>query len=174
MDALWRLTDAMARLFIAVWPSDDVTALLLALRRENQAGVRFVPPENWHITLRFLGEADPAEAIDALRRITLPAARAHLGPAVDVIAGRALVVPVGGLDTLARRIADGTGQIGDPPRKPFRGHITLARIKPHVVLPDVLGAPVNVAFDVDRIALVESQLGPNGATYATLESWPVG
>jgi 2'-5' RNA ligase len=45
----------MARLFIAVWPPDDVAAELSSIHRKDQRGVRFVEPETWHITLRFLG-----------------------------------------------------------------------------------------------------------------------
>ena len=61
----------MARLFVAVWPPEAVAAELTALHRKDQRGVRFVRPENWHITLRFLGDADPDEVIDALDGTTL-------------------------------------------------------------------------------------------------------
>ena len=157
-----------------MWPPEDVTNALIGLRRQNQPTIRYVAPENWHITLRFLGDADIAHAVEALRSTTLPSARAHLGPAVEVIGGRALVVPVAGLDNLARRVADSTSDIGDPPGKTFRGHITLARIKSNVPRPDLVGAPVNAEFDVATIALVQSYLGPQGARYATVASWPVG
>ena len=45
----------MTRLFVALWPAEDAIAELRALPRKDQLGVRFVPPENWHVTLRFLG-----------------------------------------------------------------------------------------------------------------------
>jgi hypothetical protein len=82
--------------------------------------------------LRFLGEADPDEVIGVLGGTTLVPARAHLGPAVDVIGERALVVPVDGLDDLAGQVTQCTSQIGEPPRKRFIGHLTLARVKSHV------------------------------------------
>src|SRR4051794_16534774 len=95
----------MARLFVAVWPPEDVVERLMTLPRKDQRGVRFVQPDNWHITLRFLGDADPREVIGALDGIKLAACRAMLGPAVDVIDERALVVPVTGLDDLAANVA---------------------------------------------------------------------
>ena len=49
----------MARLFVGVWVPEDVTETLLSLPRKDQRGVRFVRPENWHITLSFLGDAHP-------------------------------------------------------------------------------------------------------------------
>lgn len=164
----------MSRLFLAVWPPDDVVADLTTLRRKDQRGVRFVRPDNWHITLRFLGEMDAREAIDALDGITFPPATARLGPAIDVISERALVVPVEGLDALAGRVTDVTRQFGDPPPKRFIGHLTLARVKAHVPMPTVLGAPFSAEFDVDEISLVLSRLEPQGARYETIEVWPVG
>lgn len=164
----------MARLFIAVWPPEEVAAELTSLHRKDQRGVRFVRPENWHITLRFLGDADPGAVIDAVGGTTFEAARAHLGPAVDVLAERALVVPVDGLDALARRVTERTGQIGEPPRKRFVGHLTLARMKTFVSMPRALGALVSAEFDVEEIALVQSRLDPQGARYETIEAWPVG
>ena len=165
----------MTRLLIAVWPPDDVVAELTSLRRKDQRGVRFVRPDNWHITLRFLGDVDPREAIDALDGITLDPATARLGPAIDVLSDRALIVPVDGLDALAARVIDVTRHVGEPPpRKRFVGHLTLARVKSQVTMPTVLGAPISADFAVDEIALVLSRLEPQGARYETIEVWPVG
>ncbi len=164
----------MARLFVAVWPPEDVTATLTALPRKDQRGVRFVGADNWHVTLRFLGEAHPEEVIEALDRAAFPAARARLGPAVDVLAERALVVPVDGLDGLARAVISCTQHIGRPPPKRFTGHLTLARLKRHAHMPHALGMLVEAGFDVDEVALVQSRLDPQGARYETLQAWPVG
>ena len=164
----------MSRLFIAVWPPEEVVAELTTLRRKDQRGVRFVHPDNWHITLRFLGDVDRRDVIDALDGISFRPAHARLGPAIDVISERALVVPVHGLDALVERVNELTGHIGEPPRKRFLGHLTVARVKSHVPMPTALGELVSAAFDVDEIALVQSRLEPSGARYETVETWPVG
>lgn len=163
----------MARLFIAVWPTEDVVATLAELPREDQQGVRFVPVENWHITLRFLGEANPDEVINALDEATLATARAHLGPAVELMSARALVVPVQGLEALAGAVTELTSHIGEAPGRKFVGHLTLARMKPHATTPLTLGIPVTAAFDVNDVALVQSRLGPHGPRYETIRSWPL-
>jgi RNA 2',3'-cyclic 3'-phosphodiesterase len=163
----------MARLFIAVWPPEEVVAELMSLHRKDQRGVRFVRPENWHITLRFLGEANPNDVADALDRATLPPARARLGPAVDILANRALVIPVDGLNDLAGDVATCTERIGTPSRDRFIGHLTLARVKPSVPMPRTIGALASAEFDVDEIALVQSRLEPEGARYETLQTWPL-
>ena len=163
-----------ARLFVAVWPPLEVVEALAALRRKDEPGVRFMAPDLWHITLRFLGDTDVGLAIGALDAATLPAARARLGPAVDVLAERALVVPVDGLDAMAAAVTKATRRIGDLPRKRFTGHVTLARVKRHTRMPRALGALVHAEFDVDEIALVQSRLDHRGARYETLRTWPVG
>ena len=162
----------MARLFVAVWPPDDVLEPLRALGRKDRRGVRFVRPENWHITLRFLGEAGPAMVAAALDRAPLPAARARLGPAVDVLAERALVVPVAGLDELAAAVVGATSDLGERPRKRFTGHLTLARLHRRATMPEALGTLVAGDFDVTEVALVQSRLHPDGARYETLGNWP--
>ncbi len=91
-----------------------------------------------------------------------------------MIAERALVVPVGGLDVIARTVTERTRAMGKPPRKRFVGHLTLARLKPHARMPHALGALVSAEFDVDEVALVESRLDPQGARYETLHTWAVG
>ena len=111
----------MARLFFAVWPPDEVVDELTALRRKDQRGVRFVRPENWHITLRFLGEAEPGRVIDAMDRWRCAPARVILGPAVDVLADRMLVIPAAGLETVADEVTKRTRAIGEPPRRRFVG-----------------------------------------------------
>jgi len=162
----------MARLFIAVWPPEHVVEQLTALRRKDQRGVRFVPPDNWHLTLRFLGEADADDVAEALSRATLPAATVTLGPAVDVLSERALVVPATGLDELAAVVAEHTAGLGEPPRKRFAGHLTLARVKLHAAMPTTLGAMFHAEFDVHEVALVQSRLDPDGARYRTIDTWP--
>jgi RNA 2',3'-cyclic 3'-phosphodiesterase len=161
----------MARLFIAVWPPDEVIAELTSLHRKDQQGVRFVRPESWHVTLRFLGEANPDEVIEALHGTTFPRARARIGPAVDVLSARALVIPVGGLNDLAEYVTRRTARIGKQTRRTFVGHLTLARVKPHVPMPRALGTLVSAEFDVEEIALVQSRLDPDGARYETIETW---
>lgn len=161
------------RLFLAVWPPEDVVEELMRLPRKDQRGARFVAPERWHVTLRFLGDADPDVVIDAMQHIELAPAVARLGPAVDVLDERALVLPVDGVDDIAAAVTRATATIGERPRKRFVGHLTLARVKAHAPMPRALGAMASAAFDVREVALVASRLHPDGARYETIETWAV-
>ena len=59
------------RLFFALWPPPDTAKALAAWAHEvqQQAGGRATAEETIHLTLAFLGEADPAKAIAAARRV---------------------------------------------------------------------------------------------------------
>ncbi|VAW02968.1 2'-5' RNA ligase, partial [hydrothermal vent metagenome] len=66
---------AMARLFVALSIPDAVRDALSTLQN-GVDGARWRPPENFHITLAFIGEADRHQfndAIDALSQIDAPA-----------------------------------------------------------------------------------------------------
>jgi 2'-5' RNA ligase len=98
---------------------------------------------------------------------------ARLGPGVDVMNERALVVPVSGVDDLAAAVVAATGDLGEPARKRFVGHLTLAKVKAHAPMPRVLGALVQAEWQVEEVALVQSRLDPAGARYSTVATWPV-
>lgn len=167
------LTVSVERLFIAVWPPDEVVEDLRSLPRKDRHGVRFVDPDNWHVTLRFLGDADIDEVGAALDEIDAPGSIARLGPGVDLLGGRNLVVPVHGLDAVAEEVRSCTADLGEPEVRPFRGHLTIARVKSRAELPRAMGMFVDTEFEVDEVALVSSRLHPEGARYTTVGTWPL-
>lgn len=158
------------RLFVAVWPPDDIVAVLAAIPRPAARGVRWSTPDQWHVTLRFLGDVDrPTEATAALERAELPVATAALGPAVARITNEIAAVPVRGLDELATAVIDATRESGaPPPDRPFRGHLTVARSRRRGDVTAVLGAPVVGSWDVSSVHVVRTELHPEGARYETL------
>lgn len=158
---------------MAVWPTDAVVEELRALPRKDERGVRFVPPENWHVTLRFLGEADVDAVAGALEATPLPSATARLGAGVDLLFDRLLAVPVDGLDELAAEVGRATAGFGtEPPGRRFVGHLTVARARRGARMPKVLGALVQTEWAVTEVALVQSRLRPTGAEYDTVATWP--
>jgi|TARA_R110002110_G_scaffold248855_1_gene465022 2'-5' RNA ligase len=163
----------MSRLFLAVWPTANVVEMLTELPRKDQQGVRFVAPENWHATLRFLGEADIDDVCEAMNRAELPAAVARVGPAIDMLGTHSAMAPVSGIDPLSAAVVEATAGLGSlDPRPTFTGHITIARVKRGAIVRKVVGMLCQAEFDVDEVALVESRLHPDGARYATVATWP--
>ena len=146
----------MPRLFVAVWPPDEVLRELVAMPRPAVDGLRWTKPERLHVTLRFLGQCDEAEIQTALSAARLPAARAALGPHVKRLGRGVLMVPVQGLDDLAAAVEAAVSQVGlPPPDHPFTGHLTVARFK-HKPPPGYRPA-LEESFAVTEIALVRTE-----------------
>jgi 2'-5' RNA ligase len=97
------------RLFVAVWPTDQVRDRLAgAIAAQETADLRWVKPENWHVTLAFLGSV-PDDELDALaadlRSIQSQGLRcaASLGTHTATMGRSVLCLPTTGLDARARR-----------------------------------------------------------------------
>lgn len=160
----------MNRLFVAVWPPEELARRLGTLCPGDEAGVRTQPAEHLHVTLRFLGDADAGEVIDRLAACTFRATTATVGPTVRRLGDRIVVAPVSGLDDLAAVIAEATGDVGESSRRPFAGHITIARTS-RGARTSVEGTPVNDRFTVDRVHLVASRRHDGGSEYRTLATF---
>ncbi len=169
----------MARLFVAVWPPDEILDLVAALPRPAVPGLRWTDRGAWHVTLRFLGRV---AAVDDARRALgdlVPLAEpvdAVAGPRVDRFGRRVLHVPVAGLDALAAAVTLATARVGDPPEdRPFAGHLTLARTakRASVDLRRLTGQSITGRWTVDEVCLVESRLSPRGASYEVLSRHPL-
>jgi 2'-5' RNA ligase len=170
----------MSRLFVAIWPPAHVCDHVRTLPRHGWSDVRWTPEQNWHVTLRFLGDADPDEVADALVAVAFPTSTAHVSSELVTLGAHSVVVPVSGVDAVARVVREATQALGShPPNDRFRGHLTVGRaIGRRGIVRDTgveVGTPsAGVAsFDVNEIALVESTLSPRGAAYATVVTFPV-
>jgi 2'-5' RNA ligase len=159
------------RLFVAAWPPPAVVAALDRLPRLATAGMRWTTSDQWHVTLRFLGEVDDAGPVtDALAAARLPAARAVLGPAVVRIDSHVAALPVAGLDRLAASVVDATAAFGQPSGRRFRGHLTVARSR-RGHLEATAGLALTAAWDVRAVELVRTELHPRGARYRPVASF---
>jgi 2'-5' RNA ligase len=165
---------AGVRLFVAVMPPPPVIDVLAELPRPEAPGLRWTGPDQWHVTLRFLGQAEPDEAVAALDALSAWPAVAGLGPVTALLGNRLVMVPVAGLDEVAAAVVGVTAEVGRSPEdRPFVGHLTLARSKGPVP-PGSVGAPVGGSFPVGEVCLVRSQTLPEGARYDVLERFALG
>lgn len=163
----------MSRLFVAALPDERAVEALRGLTTSGQPGVRPVPEEQWHVTLRFIGDADLDTTIDLLGHARLPAARAVLGPTIERLGSRQIVLPADGVDELAHAVREATAPVGRHGELPFRGHLTLARTEPEVTS-RIEGVAFETAWVVTEIALVTSELRPTGAVHTTVATFPTG
>jgi 2'-5' RNA ligase len=159
----------MARLFVAVWPPAEVLDRLEQIERPSLPDVRWTGRDQWHVTLRFLGEAEPDRAAAALAELHAEPAEAVLGPRPGRLGESALVLPVAGLDALAAAVTHVTRHVGDPPDpRPFLGHLTLARFRRRAACG--LAEPVSARWTVGEVGLVQSTVGPEGSRYTTVST----
>lgn len=158
------------RLFVAVRPPEEVLDQLAALPRSDAAGLRWTTRDQWHVTLRFLGNVDdPGPVVAALHDAVRPLSPvdATLGPRAGMLGRGVVQLPVAGLDGIAAAVIAATAAFGDPPdARRFKGHLTLARTKSR--LRDAAALDVSGRWTVDHVELIRSHLGRGPATYETL------
>jgi 2'-5' RNA ligase len=144
-----------------------------------------VPPQNWHFTLRFLGNTEPRMS----ERLVGDLRKARLGSAFSILFGglgafprakRARIVWLGVDDgaerliSLAEKVESAVRRAGFPAEeRPFKPHLTLSRIEPTRSVADVLAeqSPLQIRMPVTAIALVRSELGKGPAHYESLETF---
>jgi 2'-5' RNA ligase len=169
------------RLFVAVWPSVDVVDVLTDLPRPELAGVRWTTRDQWHVTLRFLGQvatADVDMATETFEGVDADAAGpvlAEMGPATACLGRGILQVPVRGLDELARVTVEATASVGQPPDdRPFHGHLTLARARGRRGdLRRLRGTSLAARWKVAELTLVASTPHREGSRYEVVSSLPL-
>jgi RNA 2',3'-cyclic 3'-phosphodiesterase len=163
------------RLFLAVWPPDGVLDAVAALDRPTVIGARWTTRDQWHVTLRFLGELDDEvlpSVVEAVDGLGLSPTVARAGPAVELLSPRVVSIPVGGLGELGPAVIEATAGFGRRPEdRPFRGHLTLARLKGvrRRDLAPLLGTSIDASWTVDEVHVVRSFLSPKGARYESVE-----
>lgn len=154
------------RLFVAVWPRSEVVRQLAALPRPQLPGVRWTRPEQWHVTMRFLGWTGFDAAVEAFEAGTGQACTAVMGPETARLGRGVLEVPVAGLDQLAEAVTRATAAVGRPPEsRHFHGHLTLARARAPRDLAGLVGLPAAATWPVGELTLVSSVTGRGGSHY---------
>lgn len=175
------------RLFIALTPPPDVQRAVwdaFALMRVRPLPVKWVPAENVHLTLKFLGEvaADrEAEMIGALasaargtRMITLVVRGAGAFPnprAPRVVWAGIEAEPA--VEILADRVERGFAPLGFPPEgRPFRPHLTLGRAQREARARDWDGVDqlldqvaIDTAAVLEGVDLMRSEHRRGGSVY---------
>ena len=184
------------RLFVALTvPQPTVEQLLSAQRpleeaaRQLGVSLRLTPAHQLHMTLAFLGDVpsdqvqpiiDTAHGAAARCRGCTLTPRSFLAlPSVR----RARVIAVaceettGELSKLVTSLHAGLRACGcDIERRAFRAHITVARLRsPHSFAVEELSPiPAVEPFFAREIAVIRSELRPQGATYSDLSSATLG
>ena len=180
------------RLFVAFEVPDEAkraVADAIAPLRERFPKARWAPPENQHVTLKFLGQTWPRLQTWVQERLEEAAsASAPFDVRLDRLgafpsANRARVVwagladePPGTTATVAAAVDLGLAKEFTPEKRAFSAHLTVARSDPPLALSDAdLAAPIEpVSWRVDRVVLFRSHLQRPAPRYEPLRVFPLG
>jgi 2'-5' RNA ligase len=153
-----------------------------------------VRPEGIHLTLKFLGETprDKVSKIEAAISGSVDGAAPHelrlgsMGTFGSRNSPRVLWVDLEGdkdaLGRLQKHVDVALDAIGFPGEKrPFAAHLTLARVREESAreIAEPLAAAVRSVsvppadVPVREVSLMLSKLGPGGAQYTRVKSWPL-
>lgn len=177
------------RSFLAIPVPEEQAEALLDVQHALEVG-RPVPPENWHVTLAFLGNQteDVLEHLhDRLADLEAPAFDMRIA-GVDIFGGRkpsllyAGVTRSNALRHLRKKVRQAVRRADiDLPRERFRPHVTLARFpRSRSVDTGRLAAFLGAwggfragPFAVERFCLYGSTLTPEGPVYDVLAEYPL-
>jgi 2'-5' RNA ligase len=167
--------ERLHRLFFASWPSDALRSTLEPhIRALQPPGVgRPQRPDQWHVTLEFLGPVRASRvgaAREAAARVRaapcellFDAVEYWRRPEVLCLAARVLPPPLG---QLVGQLREALAERGfQPESRPYRAHLTLSRKVVHPVSP-VQFEPL--PWPVADFALVESITDRSGSVYTPL------
>jgi len=164
----------LIRLFFGVWPPASAARALAEWAEEVRglSGGRRTAEGNIHLTLSFLGRADPARAIAAAKKVRGAAHRLPIEHARHVnhmiwVAPREVPAPLAALHgALAVELYREEFILE---RRPFAAHVTLIRNARGAVLP----ALPAIDWPVSEFVLVRSSLSSRGPIYEPLERFPL-
>jgi 2'-5' RNA ligase len=177
------------RFFIAIELSEKVKSALTELQRELKqckADIRWVKPDNIHLTLKFLGDTDEkitGNIVEEIKAACIGYKEFALeikgvGVFPDMRAPKVLWVGISDNDFLTglqKSIEDGLAKLGfSPEKRRFRPHLTLGRFKSSLGkegLYDKIEVDKNISLgsiEVKSIFLIKSELTPSGAEYTKI------
>lgn len=182
------------RAFIALPIPEPERAALERIQdelRDTNAEMKWVKPENFHITLFFLGNVAQGQA-EEIRASLSETCRArepfpvtlhgvgafpNLRRPNTVWAGFA--GDVAPLKALAEEVSRAMEDLGFERDKPFKPHLTLGRARSDrgaraltVVLQRLKDSPIG-SFTADSVVLYQSDLRPQGPIYTPLDTVPL-
>ncbi len=174
----------MPRLFTALEVPPPV-ALALSFLRGGLPGARWIDPENYHITLSFIGDIDDAlardiaEALEGVRRRSISVEIDGLG-AFGGARPRALYARVepndgllelqGAQERLLRRLG------ASPENRQYTPHVTLARLRAEATARMTadwlaLRGGLRQSFTAGRFVLMSSRNSVGGGPYVVEEAY---
>ena len=178
----------MKRLFLAFDLTDEAREVVAGIQKKvktqfEHSDINWVPPEQFHVTVHFLGETDERMILKLTKQLN----EVSYPPQFELF--------LDGLDAfpdkkepktmyvrtsfrteafgVVKRSANVLAGLGVPlGKRPWKPHITIGRVKKQaeVFKPREIEVP-EVSFDVGHFTLYESQLTHEGSEYSAIETF---
>lgn len=165
------------RLFFALWPPAKTAHLLAqwAQKVSRDTGGTPTPGDRIHLTLAFLGEADPARAYNVGQRVqgvrhALPMEHAQYWKHNKIVWVGPQQMPEPLAALVARLHAALKEHAFVLEDRAFAAHVTLLR---KAKAPSALPPLPQVEWPVSEMLLVRSRTSSKGSTYEPLERFPL-
>lgn len=181
------------RSFIAIELPGEIQArlnrIINQMKPELTGAVRWTPPGNIHLTIKFLGDVSPSN-LEILIRVlqSLSSKQAEFEIKIGKIGAfpsikRPRVIWVGveassALKALQQTVENETKKLGYPTEdRPFSPHLTLGRVNHHAISEEISRITETLSsiqvdqigsFTVRHLTLFKSELKPGGAVYTPL------
>jgi len=161
----------------------DATAPTLQRALESDAGVRWMPAANFHLTLVFLGSV-PRSRLPAVEEAAASCVQSSASPSVEVVLdgieywrrSQLLCVTASATPPAVTRLAASLSQaltarsFTPDLKEGLRAHVTIARkIRRPIQIPQIKPQ----AWLFRSFALVESKTKPEGSAYTVIASYPL-
>ncbi len=186
----------MLRSFLAIELPTDILQRIREVQEElksSKADVRWVSPENIHLTLKFFGNIEESQIDSIIKTIEQPV-RATVPISIGVRGMGAFpslknprVIWVGlteegnALISFQKRLDEGLWKIGfQPEDRPFHPHLTVGRLRSNRGKDELIRGVERFrgegfgSFLVERIVLFKSDLTPKGPIYTALREIRLG
>jgi RNA 2',3'-cyclic 3'-phosphodiesterase len=189
---------SLLRAFIAVEIPTEIQQKVYRETANFRKGVdflvRWVPIDNMHLTLKFLGDVSPSSVEFLMQMLRNEAENVPcfniqltgLGAFPSLRRPRVIFIGIqapAALDTLQRGIESASRRLGyESEERPYSAHLTLGRVKQNVGAADQqkirrtlesTQVDLLVTARVDSVHLYKSELKPTGSVYTRLYTAPL-
>jgi 2'-5' RNA ligase len=187
----------LLRTFIAVEIPHEIQQSIhkaaASFRQATGPLIRWVPAENMHLTLKFLGDISPSNVDMLTQMLRAEADSSHcfnlrvggLGSFPNPRRPRVIYIGIQApaeLEALFHRVESASRRLGyESEERPFSPHLTIGRVKQDATATDqqkIRQSLENIRIDflgtarVDSVHLFKSDLKPTGSVYTKLFSAP--
>jgi 2'-5' RNA ligase len=185
----------LLRLFVAILLEERVRAALSKVQQRLGGaceGVRWVKPEQLHLTVKFLGDVE-ASAVTGISE-AMAAAAAEAEPTSMTVSGAGCFPPRGDVRIVWAGASDPSNHLNaavesihhalqrlgfKPERRRWSPHITIGRVKfdrsgGRIRSAVAQASYPDIAQSVSSVTLMSSVLSPTGPTYESVFTCPLG